>query len=136
MDEVDAEGRRGSSARSGRLLTLSLQYLADARSPAISRAGAVGAAFDAGYLALLSMVPDERAQGGCDHPNLGLVREACLIAGISEEDRLMGLRLAEAYYDRGHTQFDLQECLALGRARSLRCSASVARSLAAHTIAQ
>lgn len=112
MDEVNAEGQRVSSARSGRLLNLSLQYLADARSPAISRAGAVGAAFDAGYLALLSVLPDARARACRDHPNADLLHEACRLAAITDEDCRTARQLVEAYYEGGHARFEPSECLA------------------------
>ena len=94
------------------LFALGTTYLCDARTGALSKAGTVGAAFNAGYLALLAALPVEHARGGIDHPNAVMASEGCRLLGVSGADINMALSLVEAYYDGTHVRFDVAETLA------------------------
>jgi hypothetical protein len=95
--------------RRERLVALGTTYLCDARTGALSKAGVVGAAFDAGYLALLAAVPDESARAGINHPSAAMASKGCHLLGVSGPDIKMALSLVEAYYDGTLGSFDIAE---------------------------
>jgi hypothetical protein len=110
--KTNVDNVKTSLSRRERLLALGMTHLCEARTGALSKGGAVNAAFDAGYLALLAAVPDEQARAGFDHPNAAMASEGCHLLGVSRSDTQITLRLVEAYYDGTLGTFDVADTLA------------------------
>ena len=105
---------RDGDARARRLRLMSTAALVDAQRGALSRTGAIHAAFEAGYLVLLSVLPEHIAKDAQDHPNVELVQRACRLLCLQESDRDFGCELARHYY--GPTQSaSLSDCLLWAR---------------------
>lgn len=68
-------------ARTARMLALSDGYLRDAVSGTCSQHSRASGAFDAGYIALLTVLPRERA-AAAEHPSVALLREASAKLGV------------------------------------------------------
>jgi hypothetical protein len=74
-------------ARTARMLALSDSYLRDAASEACSLHSRASAAFDAGYLGLLTLLPRQRIVRA-EHPSASLLREASAKLKLDPEPAL------------------------------------------------
>lgn len=108
------------------LLQLSDDYWSAAlrSTPAV---GQLSMATQAGYSALLAVLPPEAVAAAQDHPNALLVSAATEVLHMDADDRALGEELAREYYTRGFPPVtDEDASCAVGWAERVR------RAVAAH----